>query len=167
MKDIDQKQLRALLDYNQENGLFFWLNSSGRSGRIAAGSVAGSVDKTTGYRQIKLGGKRYLQHRLAYFYTTGHWPVHEIDHINAERTDNRWCNLRHVDRKTNAQNIRKPHKDNKLGVQGVRMLPSGRFSAECGGFSKKSKYIGTFDTSEAAYAAYLAAKRETHAGATI
>ena len=47
-------------------------------------------------------GKRYLEHRLVWFYHYGEWPKDQIDHINGIRDDNRIENLREV---TNQQNV--------------------------------------------------------------
>lgn len=58
----------------------------------------------SGYLRVRAGGKRYLSHRLAWFYMTGEWPKKEIDHINHNKTDNRWCNLRDVSPKENQRN---------------------------------------------------------------
>jgi hypothetical protein len=164
--NITQEMLRALLHYDEATGALLWVSNMGRCGRIKAGSVAGSLDKTTGYMQLKINGKRYLQHRLAFFMMTSTWPTDEIDHINGNRSDNRWANLRHVSRKINAQNMRKPHSDNTLGIQGVTKVPSGKFRAElaCAG---RSKHIGTFNTPDEAHKAYVSRKREMHIGATL
>lgn len=53
-----------------------------KTGRKAnVGDVAGCVDKD-GYIQIRLKGKMYPAHRLAWLYVYGEWPQDEIDHIN-------------------------------------------------------------------------------------
>jgi len=43
-------------------------------------------------------------HRLAWALHTGHWPKDVIDHINRDKHDNRFCNLRDVPLHVNAQN---------------------------------------------------------------
>jgi hypothetical protein len=43
----------------------------------------------TGYREIRVGGERYYEHRLAWLYVHGRWPKEQIDHINHKRDDNR------------------------------------------------------------------------------
>lgn len=35
---------------------------------------------------------------------TGDWPTQEVDHINRNKTDNRWYNLRDVPRSVNQKN---------------------------------------------------------------
>jgi hypothetical protein len=50
-------------------------------------------------------------------YMTGSHPEC-IDHINHDRFDNRWVNLREVSHSENMRNCR-PHKSNKSGVGGV------------------------------------------------
>lgn len=77
----------------------------------------GSLDKD-GYLILKIKGRQFKAHRIAWFLYYGEMPMMELDHINHIRTDNRICNLRVVDRKKNVHNIRQyPNKD--TGVVGV------------------------------------------------
>lgn len=48
----------------------------------------------TGYIRIKFDGRFHMAHRLAWLYMTDKWPSGEVDHINTQRDDNRWINLR-------------------------------------------------------------------------
>ena len=48
----------------------------------------------------------------------GQFPQNETDHINGEREDNRWDNLRSVDAGENSKNTKK-RSDNTSGIQGV------------------------------------------------
>ena len=98
---------------------------------------------------------------------TGRWPQKSIDHINGDGSDNRWANLRDVDQKTNAQNLREAHADNKAGLLGVH---KGRKYARWKAaiyVDGKTKKLGLFESAEAAHAAYVEAKRLLHAGCTI
>lgn len=71
-----------------------------------------------GYPLIRYNGKQYKAHRLAWFLMTGSWPV-AIDHINGDRADNRWDNLRIADRRVNARNMAL-RSTNTTGISGVR-----------------------------------------------
>lgn len=59
---------------------------------------------TAGYRRIQIKNKRYPAHVLAFFYMTEALPTKIIDHINGDKTDNRWCNLREVNHSMNGLN---------------------------------------------------------------
>ena len=65
--------------------------------------MAGTI-QNTGYIAIKIDGKLYLAHRLAYLYHAGYFPELELDHINNIKTDNRLVNLREVTHWENQQN---------------------------------------------------------------
>jgi hypothetical protein len=65
-----------------------------------------------------LTGVLYREHRLAWLYMTGEWPTHEIDHINGDRVDNRFCNLREATASENRWNSRK-RVNNTSGYKGV------------------------------------------------
>lgn len=71
----------------------------------------GSLDKD-GYLIIKIKGKQFKAHRLAFLLYYGYFPKKEIDHINRIRTDNRILNLREVTRLENIKNITKKINEN-------------------------------------------------------
>ncbi len=79
----------------------------------------------------------------------------EVDHINRDRADNRWSNLRACTRSENLAN-RMAWSRNGLGLKGVGQLPSGKFKAEIR-VNKKTHYLGVFGTAEEAHAAYVSA----------
>lgn len=68
--------------------------------------------------QVRIDGKYYLLHRLAWMYVHGEFPNGDIDHINRVRNDNRLTNLRVVNRCVNQQN-RSLQVNNTSGVAGV------------------------------------------------
>lgn len=78
-----------------------------------------------GYKWDKLFGKMFLAHRLIWLYMTGEHPVGEIDHIDGNRTNNSWINLRCVDAFENSRN-QGERKDNTSGCRGVSYRKSGR-----------------------------------------
>lgn len=108
------------LGYNPNTGKIVWLHRKiGGSRIIYPGDEAGT-DKD-GYRNINFHGTLYRAHRLAWFFMTGEWlpSKQDIDHINGDRSDNRWCNLRLVTRSQNSMNGHKLMVNNKSGVRGV------------------------------------------------
>jgi hypothetical protein len=100
MNNLSQSVVRETLSYSPETGEFVRLKS-GWSKRV--GMIAGTKD-TYGYLQIKVNGRLYLAHRLAWIYMYGEWPEKGIDHRNGIRDDNRIANLRLADQAENSQN---------------------------------------------------------------
>ena len=113
-KKLTQLRLKEMLEYNQKTGEFLWKKKPNK--RIVVGGVAGRVI-THGYKGITIDGVSYLAHRLAFFYMTGETP-NEIDHINHDRADNRWSNLRESTRLKNSRHLRLDRR-NKSGCNGV------------------------------------------------
>lgn len=160
MTDIEA--LRQAINYCPETGELTW--AVDRPGTRGKGSKAGCVAKPLGYVQVRALGKLHYGHRLAFAFMTGRWPQ-LVDHINGNRADNRWANLRESDRRHNQENRRRANKNSTTGLLGVRPNKQ-RFSAAIT-VNRAAICLGTYDTPEQAHAAYLTAKRELHAGGTI
>lgn len=156
------EQLREMLAYNAETGMFTWIVRPARC--IKVGDAAGS--KTSqGYIQIQLFGRGYQAHRLAWLHFYGGWPGFEIDHIDGDKSNNALSNLRDVSKSVNQQNVRGPRSDNTHGFLGATRHGNGwRAQIRVDG---KQRRIDGFSTPESAHAAYLAAKRQFHAGNTL
>lgn len=113
---LTQSKLKNLLHYDPDTGVFTWKNPAGT--KTKPGDIAGCASKHLGYRYITVLNKRRLAHRLAWVYMTGRWPEDQIDHINGERDDNRWVNLREADQSQQCGNSAL-RSDNKAGARGV------------------------------------------------
>ena len=156
---LTQERLKELLDYDPETGVFTW-KSIVFGSHMKVGSVAGSM-YSNGYLRIKINGKDYRAHRLAWLYMYGCWPTNQIDHINRVRDDNRIANLREATNKENQWN-RGKQKSSTSGFTGVSWhKKSGKWQSRIA-VNKKVIQLGVFNTPEEAHAAYVRAKAEHH-----
>src|SRR5262249_1798675 len=122
------------------------------------GTIAGCINPTDGYWRIKIKGRNYYAHKLAWFYVTAKFPTFHLDHKNTIKCDNRFENLRPASRSLNGANRRKP-RNNTSGFKGVSTWPSGRWFARIR-YSGKLHHLGTFDDPAVAHVVYVeAAKR--------
>ncbi len=144
---LTHARLLELVHYNPETGEFTRLEKGRRpNGNGKTGSRSGK-----GYVALRVDSKRYLAHRLAWFYVHGEWPS-ELDHINLDKTDNRIANLRLATRALNNANT-VPR--GKSGFKGV-VAAYGRWRAGLT-FNGSFHYLGLYDTPEEAHAAYRVA----------
>ena len=98
---LTNSELKDNLKYNPDTGDFTWVNDRARG--IKSGAIAG-WNRPLNYKSIRLNGVTYLQHRLAWLYMTGEFPINEIDHINRDGLDNRWSNIRAATSRQNNEN---------------------------------------------------------------
>ena len=158
---LTQKELKALVEYDQDTGVFIWKprEHNSKFTSVFAGKVAGRI-ANNGYADICIHYKRFGAHRLAWLYVTGQWPV-EIDHINGDRADNRFENLRNCTHIENCQNygVRASNKSGFTGASLHRKSGLWRASIRANG---RVKHLGVHKTPQEAHEAYLAAKRKFH-----
>jgi HNH endonuclease len=146
-------RLRELLHHDPEMGKFI---RRVRRGPVPTGALAGHR-RRDGYLDIKVDGRLYLAHRLAFLYMTGHWPKYEADHCNLDKADNRWLNLREATRDQNNQNAG-VRKNNWTGCKGVtlrrrpRLFPVWRVSVWADGKLFTRHCRGTLEEAAKVYA---------------
>jgi hypothetical protein len=124
---------------------------------VKAGDVAGTL-RNDGYCRIKIKGRHYRSHHLAWFYMTGKWCSAMIDHCDGNPSNNRWANLRRATASQNCAN-RRVHRNNKCGFKGVVWSHIGRWRATVYKNGRKH-HLGSFATPEDAHAAYVTAARK-------
>lgn len=143
---LTEERLKEVLLYDPDSGEFF--RNKGRGG-FKAGTVAGSRNQFYGYVHISVDRKMYKAHRLAFLYMGD--PLtseEEVDHLNGDRSDNRWENLRKSCRSKNSRNC-SLRSDNNSGYVGVGFHKKrGQWRARVG-----HKHIGWFSCKEDAIAA--------------
>lgn len=105
-----REYLCEVFDYDEFTGEFTWAKPTGN--RVKVGDTVGTVNRA-GYRNVKLNGGRYTVSRLIWKMMCDEEPV-EVDHINNNRDDNRWINLRNVTHAENQLNRKDTKKNGML-----------------------------------------------------
>ena len=149
---LSYERAAELLEYDPETGILSWRKS--RPG-VVAGSVAGTL--ADGYLQVQIDRIFYRAHRVCWLLHTGSWPSLLLDHINGQRSDNRWDNLREVSYQQNAFN-RRACKNSKSGLIGVSPTKCGRWQADIG-HNGKIHHLGQFECVADAVAARCSAEK--------
>lgn len=143
-KKVSKEFLRQAFVYNELTGDLTYKvdNSLGKAGAIATAA------HSAGYLTTRINGKDYLAHRVIWLYMTGDWPD-QIDHINHNRADNAWSNLRDVTDKVNHQN-ESLSTNSTTKVLGVSLIKAtGKYRAYIM-INRKQLHLGVFDTVEEA-----------------
>lgn len=165
---LTAERLRELLAYDPETGIFTWKTTMGS--RAVAGQQTDSLDDH-GYVRIRVDKRLYRAHRLAVLYMSGSFPPADVDHINLNRADNRWKNLRNATRTVNARNTNL-RSDSTSGLKNVswhKATGKWQVNLAAGG---KNIHIGLFADKELAAQAAAEARSKYHSpferkGATI
>ena len=153
-------RLRALLRYDPDTGRWTWLVNHGRWGRIPAGIGTGTTN-THGYRVIRVDGRNYLCHRLAFLYMTGEWPREEVDHRDMDRSNDRWVNLREATKSENSMN-RSVQANTKSRRKGVQWMEANKKWRAYIREDRKFRHLGLFNTIDEASTAYAEAANRLH-----
>lgn len=168
--------LKEVMTYNPLTGRVKYLDERPRhhfdSGigyavwhRKCAGRYADNIQickSRGGYlrREFRLKGRRFLCHKVAWYFMTGEYPLFDIDHINGDSTDNRWENLRDGT-VVNMHNVKK-NANNTSGFNGVSFDTfKGKYVAyyNCPK-EKKQKRLGVFESAEEAAEVSRAKRQE-------
>jgi hypothetical protein len=158
-KPLPPRELvEQLLDYELTTGLFL---RKKKYGKYEIGSIVGNANHD-GYIYIRIKGKGYAAHRLAWLLVANEDPAElEIDHIDGNRQNNSFSNLRLANRTQNNRNA-KTRRDNNSGYKGVHYSKdNGKWRAviHC---DNKRTHLGYFPTAGLAHMAYCKAAAELH-----
>lgn len=138
---LTQVELKELLDYSPITGKFTWKISTGR---VSKGMEAGRINPGNGYIDIGIKGRMHLAHRLAWLYITGDWPKACIDHVDSNRKNNAFSNLREATYTENNYNAVK-REDNTSGVKGIYWHAKRKKWTARTMVNGKRHHIGYFD----------------------
>ena len=151
---------------NEANRMFRYCAETGNLIRIAhkhprhpglgkIGEIVGG-DDGHGYRMCCLLGHKFKVHQVVWLMNTGEIPSTPIDHIDHDRRNNRFENLRLVTDFQNMQNLAAC----KGEWAGTKKDKKGRGWGAYIQVRFKKHYLGYFPTREEARAAYVQASRE-------
>jgi hypothetical protein len=88
-------------NYDSDSGVF--RDAYAKKGRKRKDNTAGAV-YSNGYLYLRINGKRYLAHRIAWKLLHGFDPPKEVDHKDTNRLNNRAKNLRLADESEQSRN---------------------------------------------------------------
>lgn len=153
---------KSILSYDEGTGKLYWKYRADMPAfwnTRYVGKEAGRINN--GYISIKINDESYYAHRIIWCMKTGKMPTSLVDHINMDRKDNRFENLREASYSTNMMNMPKPL-DNTSGFKGVNFnkVKNKWMARIC--VNVKRQHLGYFDCKAAAYFAYVVGADKYH-----
>lgn len=141
---LDKKTIRKWFNYDYTTGNFThkFTTLSGDAGKDA------TAIHSSGYRTIRIGGKDYLVHRVIFIYMENYLPI-QVDHINHNRSDNKWNNLREVTNRENHLN-ESIASNNTSGILGVALHKATNKYRAYIMIHKKQIHLGLYNSIEEA-----------------
>lgn len=115
--------------FYEQNGLLYW--NIDKNYNALKNSLAGCLDKDSGYYKVIINGKSYYNHRILYqiYHNVILQPNEEVDHINGIKTDNRKENLRISTRSQNCCNRRSGKNNLSTGLKNIFTITNKSGSA--------------------------------------
>jgi len=158
MKELSLERLKEVALYDPLDGSFTRRSPMGRHGCHQAGQKMGRVG-LNGYIHISIDCQIYYGHRLAWLYMTGKWPIAQVDHIDRNRANNIFDNLREATNAQNQWNRKCLRTDGRKGIYLHKL--SGLWTAriKVNGISHS---LGYFKSPDDAHAAYVSASKIHH-----
>jgi hypothetical protein len=148
------EELNNWARYDPETGVFF--RQGDDYGRYRRGDPLRGTVTPRGYVMLSFRrGQPISAHRAAFCIMTGRWPEHALDHINGNRADNRWINLRLANHSQNRANSLYQAGPMKRGVSLSGSLEKPFKSRIQVG--KERVHLGFFRTEDEAHLAYITA----------
>lgn len=144
------ERAREVLRYEPATGALIWQKKIAR--QMIVGTRAGSLYKN-GYRIVTVDREIHPASRVIWLMMTGEWPTMFVDHINGNRADDRWVNLREATPLENQRNRRA-----LVGLKGVSWH-KGKWRARIH-VGAQQLHLGRFESDRAAAIAYDAAARQ-------
>jgi hypothetical protein len=153
---LEAEQIREMFEYDQQSGRLFWRDTflAGQaSARLRPRPNPGDEVKLrhlkVGYWYVSIFQKVYLAHRVIWALQTGRWPRpgFVIDHVDRNRLNNRWANLREATPRQSICNTGM-RRDNRSGARGVHFnKQSGKWRADIYAYGDKvtSKQFQTLE----------------------
>lgn len=113
--ELTQKELKELINYDPITGI---VTNKKQRGCITVGKELKSL--TNDYYHHRINGTNYPLHRLIMFYMLGSKFDQDlvINHIDENKTNNKWCNLEVTTTRWNNIKVTS-RKTNTSGVKGV------------------------------------------------
>lgn len=157
INDLTARFVRSIISYNKKTGVLRWKY---KKDHLAAKRVAG-IKHHTGYLYVKIKGRMYGAHRIAWLIVKGRWPRKFLDHKNGIKNDNRFTNLRNVTHFQNGMNRRKI-KAGSSKLKGVSLSKTTGLWHTTIMKNGRSYYLGQFKTDVEGHAVYCNAAIKLH-----
>ena len=154
--------LRQRLRYDPETGKLYWRGHESMSASWNArwdGRGAFTARNSSGYLTGQIDARPHKAHRIVWAIVTGAWPEGHIDHIDHDKGNNRFENLRDVSRSENARNM-PMSSSNTSGVTGVGWYPKTQKWRAHIDVNGRSVSLGHFARFDDAVAARVAAETD-------
>jgi len=169
-----KEYLEECFNYDEDTGILYWKvrplsHFKSERSRDCFNSKFSFREAGTKGKYIKisitdLSSNRngYQSHRLIWKLVTGEDPVgYEIDHIDNDKYNNRFCNLRKATFNQNQHN-RLTYQNSHTGVKGIGLFKrNGKYRVRIA-VNNKTHYLGHYNTIEEAKAVHNKFLKELH-----